>query len=63
MILLEHLDVWVVGETCFADGGEIGRFPTRPVQVLLDLRRHRHLCDATLVGDVVSCCLAVWRGA
>lgn len=40
MVVLQHLDIRVVGETVLADGGEIGRLPAGAVQVLLDLRRH-----------------------
>lgn len=40
MVVLQHLDIRVVGETVLADGGEVGRFPAGAVQVLLDLRRH-----------------------
>jgi hypothetical protein len=40
IIRLDHLNVWIVGETVFADGGEVGGLPTGTVEILLDLRRH-----------------------
>jgi hypothetical protein len=39
IILLDHLDVGVVGEAVLADGGKVGRLPARAVQILLNLRR------------------------
>jgi hypothetical protein len=38
--LLDHLDVWVLREAILADRGEVRGFPTRAVEILLDLRRH-----------------------
>lgn len=40
IICLDHLNVWIVWETVFADRGEVGGLPTRAVEILLDLRRH-----------------------
>lgn len=40
VVLLDHLDVWVVREAILADRGEVRGFPTRSVEILLDLRRH-----------------------
>lgn len=40
VVLLDHLDVWVLREAILADRGEVRGFPTRAVEILLDLRRH-----------------------
>lgn len=40
IIRLDHLNVWIVGETVFADRGEVGGLPTGAVEILLDLRGH-----------------------
>lgn len=47
MVLLDHLNEGVIGETIFADGGKIGGFPTGTIEILFDLRGHfdgRVLC-------------------
>lgn len=40
VVLFYHLYVGVLGETVFANGGEVGGFPAGAVQVLLDLGGH-----------------------
>jgi hypothetical protein len=40
IICFDHLNVWIVRETVFADRGEVGGLPTGAVEILLDLRRH-----------------------
>jgi hypothetical protein len=40
IIRLDHLNVWIVGETVLADRGEVGGLPTGAIEILLDLRRH-----------------------
>jgi hypothetical protein len=40
VVLLDHLDVWVLREAILANRGEVRGFPTRAVEILLDLRRH-----------------------
>ena len=40
MVFLQHLYVWVVWETFFADRREVGRLPPTAIQVGLDLGRH-----------------------
>jgi hypothetical protein len=47
MILLQHLDVWVVRQTFLADRREISSLPSAAIQILLDLGRH--------VGDELAC--------
>lgn len=37
VVLLDHLHVWVLGETVLADGGEVSGLPPGAVEVLFDL--------------------------
>lgn len=47
-ILLEHLDIWVLGKAVFADGRKVGRLPAGPVEIVFDLWRHSVLSTASL---------------
>ncbi len=40
VVLLEHLDVGVLGQAVLAHRGEVGGFPPGPVEVLFDLGGH-----------------------
>ena len=40
MIGLEHLYIIIIRKAVLADGGEVGGFPPRSIEILLDLRRH-----------------------
>jgi hypothetical protein len=40
MILLQHLNIWVIRQALLANGREIGRLPAASVQILLNLGRH-----------------------
>ena len=57
MIILEHLHVWIVGQTIFAYRWEIRGFPTASIQILFDLGRHARslyfLQRSEMVGQAV----------
>lgn len=57
VILLEHLDVGVLGEAGLADGGEVGGFPAGAVQVLFDLGWHLGGWRAVRATGKYSCLL------
>lgn len=40
VVFFEHLDIWVLGKTVFAHGGEVSGLPARAVEVMFDLGRH-----------------------
>jgi hypothetical protein len=40
VIFLQHLHIRVIWQTFLADGRKVGSFPSTPVQILLNLRRH-----------------------
>jgi hypothetical protein len=50
MVFLQHLHIWVVWETFFADRREVGRLPPAAVQVGLDLGRHAG-SGGTMTGE------------
>ena len=40
MVFFQHLHVWILGQTIFANGRKVCRLPARAIQILFDLWRH-----------------------
>jgi hypothetical protein len=53
VVFLQHLHIRVIWQTFLADGRKVGSFPSTPVQILLNLRRHIGGEWASLGAEVV----------